>query len=119
MVTKMKEVAIVLSVLLFSGCPRTWHLTIIDVSDPTHPHFCISRYKNCRGHGIGFDIVDIWEVSEKGEDIKLMWAIEPVTNSRIKELVYGIPPQGFKQKMTPIPLEVGNSMQSMADSFSD
>ena len=96
-----------LSLLILSGCPRTWYFTITDVTDPKYPHFCVSRSKIFKNLGLGFSVFDIYEVNEKGERIRDVWEIRPKEDVTLNMLIYGTPPKGFKQVMKPIPLEIG------------
>ncbi len=47
-------------------------------------------------------------MNERGELIRRMWDIQPTTsNSELKEVVYGLAPRGWKDRIPPEPLEIG------------
>ena len=103
----IKRIVIFLIIMLLFGCEQIWYFTVIDVSEPGHPRFCISRYKNCKGHGIGFSVFEIDEVNEKGKFIRTVWEIHPIKNVDISKVINGTPPHGYKEMMKAVPLEIG------------
>lgn len=87
------------------GCHDNWYFQITDIHDLSHPRFCISHYTDCRGRGISPFIFVIQEVDLKGSIIKDMWIIEFEKDVILKEIIYGIPPDGYKEKIKAIPLQ--------------
>jgi hypothetical protein len=104
--SKVTKFTFLLCFLWLTACPRVWHFTITDVRDPKYPSFCVSRFDNCEGHAISFSVFDIDEVDEKGEFIRAMWELRPIENKAIKVLVYGTPPEGYKEVEKAVPLEI-------------
>ncbi|MHC1727504.1 MAG: hypothetical protein AB9866_16135 [Syntrophobacteraceae bacterium] len=77
-----------------------------DVSDPTHPRFCISHSRGCRGKGISPPVFVVQEVDIKGVYLRNMWALEFERDVLLKEIIYGTLPDGYREKMKAIPLQV-------------
>jgi hypothetical protein len=95
---------------ILSGCQQEWNFTITDLSNPSHPHFCISRsraFKCTEAYGVSFSRLSIWESNKQGEYIKQVWGVEAVGNSKISKLIYGVVPKGYKETIEAIPIEIG------------
>ncbi len=85
-----------------TGCPAEWHLTINDLSDPTHPVMCVSRSRGCRGDGVSlpFFVVerfDATKVAGAPTVSRDAWVIEPVTVPSLREFTYGVVPAGWRE----------------------
>lgn len=107
---KSLALLILLSTILLLGCPQQWYFSITDLSDPSHPHFCISRskvFKCTKAYGVSFQNFGIWESNKNGEYFKMVWGIEAVSNTEINKLIYGVTPEGYKETMKAIPIEIG------------
>lgn len=106
--TKLNIVILLIGILfILSACQRIWYFKISDVTDPRYPQFKVSRSKIFTNLGVGFSIFDIDEVNERNDTIKHMWAIQPVENYDINDVVYGIVPKGFRELSPAVPLELG------------
>ena len=106
--TKKIPVALILILpLLIFGCQQKWYFAITNVSDPSHPHFCISSFRNCSGDGVRLDILRVSEIDSNGDEKRTMWAIELIEDSKINKFKYGTAPAGYKELMPAIPLETG------------
>lgn len=88
------------------GCEREWHLTVVD-PDVNHFEFCISRFADCKGDGVTLAGLNIDEVSESGELKRTMWVIAPESGTELKKVTYGVAPQGYKETLKAVPLEIG------------
>ena len=55
---KTHIITIAIGCILIVGCQRLWYLSLTDLSDPSHPHFCVGRHKSCKGKGIDFSFLD-------------------------------------------------------------
>ena len=87
-----------------TGCPRLWHLTITDASDPAHPVLCASRRPNCQGDGVVFaDFMvakfDPAELTGAPRMPKEAWVITSTSNSALREFVYGQTPSGWRGRL--------------------
>jgi len=98
------------------GCQRVWYLSVVDTINYHYPVFCISENKNCRGKGVGLPVLAFFEVNERGEEVKTMWLVEPIKNLDVKKVIYGKPPEGWREKSPALPLEIGKQY-SLNDKF--
>jgi len=92
--------------LFLLGCQDKWYFEITEFSDPSHPRFCLSHREGCRGQGIKPPGLAVHEVNERGEYIREMWIVEYTKDTYVKEVTYGITPEGYKEKVKAIPLEI-------------
>lgn len=90
--------------VLLCGCPRIWYLSIRPGEEPSRPSLCITRFSECTGKGMQFASFDIWEVGRGGEQLRLMWRIEPVEPAEIREIQYGVVPTGYREVSPASPL---------------
>jgi hypothetical protein len=103
--------AVCVVTVFLSGCPQEWHFAVINVSDPSHPSFCISQRSNCRGAAVSFPSFVVSEVDERGryvadgKMIRPMWIIEPVADVPLREVRYGRVPEGWRETKSTEPLQ--------------
>lgn len=105
-----------LVVTIFFGCEREWHFTITDLSNYNYPKFCISHSESCKGDGVSLASLNIDEVNNKGDLIKPVWTITAIGRKNLKNVVYGIAPEGYKENSKAVPLEL-NKLYSVQNSF--
>ena len=99
-------ILIVILIFQLYSCHPTFYVKITDISDPSYPCFSISQSKVFPwASGIG-NMLDIQEVDRKGKYIKPVWIIEPVQNVDVKSLCYGKAPQGYKEIIKAVLLEL-------------
>jgi hypothetical protein len=100
----------VLLPIFFSGCTREWNLSISSVVGG-EPEFCFSQHGTCRDEGVQFVSIQIDEVDEHGQPVKIAWSIQGKSNQTndfvIKRLIYGSLPPGWVQTSEPTPLRRG------------
>jgi hypothetical protein len=104
--TKLWFIVIVILVFQLYSCHPTFYIKITDISDPSHPCFSVSQSKFLLWSKGMWNTLDISEVDKKGNRIRPVWIIEPVENVNIKNLCYGKIPDGYKEVIKAIPLEL-------------
>jgi hypothetical protein len=103
----VKAILLLQVLFVLSACPRVWYLSVTDATDVNHPRLCFSRFENCVGYGVGFGLLEIEEMDDKGKGVRSMWLLERVGDERLNEITYGIVPKGYKEITKAKPLEVG------------
>ena len=106
MAWKTKTAALMLALVLLSGCWHKWYFQILGIFDG-RPQFCMTRQPNCTGEGLSFSSFEIEEVPSPGEQSRTVWAITKAGDQPLRTFAYGIPPPGWKQKVAPEPLVPG------------
>lgn len=77
---------------------------VLDASDGVSPLFCISKKRNCRGEGLVLNTLLFAEFGADGQEVEQVWAIKPIANVPLRELRYGIVPEGWRELGRPRPL---------------
>ena len=120
---KLAALTIFALATVLSGCPRESYFTVTDLNDPAYPGLCLSAREKCSGAGISLSSFYVAEVDERGRYISdkgminPMWIIEPVENVPLKELKYGQVPDGWKEKMSAKPLQMGRLYTAGGDHY--
>ena len=97
---------IMISALFFYSCHPTYYIKITDISDPSRPCFSISQGKFLPWAEGMWNTLIVQEVDHKGNLIRPVWIIVPFQNVNVKNLCYGKAPEGYKEKIKAIPLEL-------------
>ena len=96
--------------IFLTGCPREWHVSLIETADPLRPVFCVSDRSRCGGSGVLISEFIVAAVDDAGkytgEDgiTEPMWIIEPETNTPLNQFTYGILPSGWRELSSSKPL---------------
>lgn len=88
------------------ACRPIGRLSILDISDPSHPVICISRDPHCIGALLSYSILNIEEVGRNNRTIKEMWWIEKVDSDKKFVTKYGELPFGWRESKKAVPLEL-------------
>ena len=87
------------------SCRPIGRLSIIDVSDPSHPVLCISRDPHCIGMHQSMTFVSIDEVDINYHVIKEMWWLEKYGSQKKFVTKYGVVPEGWREYKPALPIE--------------
>lgn len=105
--TIIRKIIIGFIVLITIGaCRPIGRLSILDISDPSHPVICISRDPHCIGALLSYSIINIEEVDLSDRTIKKMWWIERVDSDKKFVTKYGELPFGWRESKRAVPLEL-------------
>jgi hypothetical protein len=105
--TKWIAIVFIITIVCLQACQDVWYFSIVDSNNSQYPTLCFGRFKNCSGPGQQFSLLDIYEIDSAGQFVVAMWELEPTKNMSIKKVVYGTPPDGYKETMKAKPLELG------------
>ena len=98
------------------GCQEFWHFTIIDITDPMYPQFCISGEDDCMGDGVILSNLTVWEVDKDRNHVKKVWGLVCSENVKIKTVKYGHPPDGYRETVKAEPIKV-KTLYSVNDMY--
>jgi len=99
------------------SCRPIGRLSIIDISDPSHPVICISRDPHCIGALLSYTIIRFEEVDYNNHTIKEMWWIERVDSDKKFLTKYGVLPYGWNEGKKAVPLEMNKIYSVNQDYF--
>jgi len=93
-----------------TACERTWYLSI-DGNSGVNPVLNFSSTKFDFDEGVQFSSLEISEVNEKGERIRIVWLIHGKSNRPedyvLKRLTYGVLPRGWVEDQAAKPIVSG------------
>jgi len=98
-----------------SGCEYEWHLSIRSLDNSGNPTFCVSASPGCAHPGVWVSQFTVLEVPEKDTEkpYRVVWSITPMNKeATLKEVVYGVPPSGYKEEKRPELLRAGQVYQT-------
>lgn len=99
------SIALAFLCVLLSSCERSWHFTIVDLEDLSHPEMCISTEANCNGDPVYAAIISLDELDASGNSIKTVWAMQAINSAPLKNFTYGTAPSGWRELMPATPIE--------------
>lgn len=99
------------------SCRPIGRLSIIDISDPSHPVICISREPHCIGIHQSLSRVNIEEVDRNGHTNKEMWYIRNIGSEQKFVTKYGVLPQGREADKPALPLELNKIYEVNGDYY--
>jgi hypothetical protein len=97
----------IIVLMVLTGCQEVWFFAVTDTTNPSRPHFRVSTSQLTPSKGLSFSIFDVNEVNRNGDIVQNMWAIRPVENKKLNQIIYGQTPVGYKEVLPPKPIEVG------------